>query len=344
LVATTRFRDCFPELTDGDPRGQRTAPMQPRTKYNCATPARPRVHSLIPTWTWERSTTGGAHVSTRRRGGVRVWLDRPWMTTGVGETLAVWVWADATTGNAGQNGMSHTNTFVSRWGRDPVEQSSGATGGPLLGPAFPAGTAQPADGFGADLIAVTHTVHFDAERDMWFADVKLAAVDPKPLLLRLGLSRYQDKSFNAPKSSQRVVSDWIALGAEHRTLTVRRAGPQTFDVTVTGPAVKNRNYAASLQPRLLPKPPGAAPSAPETDITLLSEALTTPLTVTSGPNGTFTATGQLKVSGVTDPVQRARLLAGRIVVRELNAGHRLDSTALDGRIDWLDTVELTDIP
>ena len=54
-----------------------------------APPDEPRVLYTVPTFRWNDSASPGRLDSTRLRNGLRVWLDRPWFSSGDGELLGV---------------------------------------------------------------------------------------------------------------------------------------------------------------------------------------------------------------------------------------------------------------
>ncbi len=115
-VATTSFREYFPrEITDADDPSLVTH-EGPESLLNVPAsrrPEPPEVLYVIPTWTWEERTIRGRVTPgpsrlrptsrrtrigrryrptlrrTRSGGGLRVYLDRPWYSSGADELLAV---------------------------------------------------------------------------------------------------------------------------------------------------------------------------------------------------------------------------------------------------------------
>ena len=93
-TATTRYREYFPhEITDDRSLVTRTGPDLASVNVpSSARPAAPDVHSIVPTWTWtEEKVAGGAFGVRRVRsaGGLRVYLGRPWYSSGDDELLGV---------------------------------------------------------------------------------------------------------------------------------------------------------------------------------------------------------------------------------------------------------------
>jgi len=109
-VATTRFKEYFP-ITDPE-QLTRKSPAVAVDVPNAARPAQPNVLYVLPTFGWDRQEDvrfdphkvpktahaafsglkGVGTVSKRLGGGLRIYLDRPWYSSGDGELLGVVVW------------------------------------------------------------------------------------------------------------------------------------------------------------------------------------------------------------------------------------------------------------
>lgn len=92
-VATTRFRDCFPPVIAQD-QSRITTIGQPVTVTipSSRRPDPPDVAYLIPTFRWDQTVTNQPRPTvtrTRQGNGLRVYLNRPWYSSGDGEQLAV---------------------------------------------------------------------------------------------------------------------------------------------------------------------------------------------------------------------------------------------------------------
>ncbi|HPW17730.1 MAG TPA: hypothetical protein PLP83_05060 [Candidatus Aminicenantes bacterium] len=90
VTATTRFREQMPEGIAGDPERlvRRSATITVDVP-NTAPPAAPRVLYVVPTFGWERKREKNLLTSRRKGGGLRVYLERPWFSSGDGELLGV---------------------------------------------------------------------------------------------------------------------------------------------------------------------------------------------------------------------------------------------------------------
>lgn len=111
-VGTSRFREYFldviqsatPPAEGEDPRDAeqdtsralltRTGDVVEVDILNSARPEAPKVLYVIPTFAWDRQESGDEIVS-KRISGLRVWMERPWYSSGAGEMLGVVVWPSA---------------------------------------------------------------------------------------------------------------------------------------------------------------------------------------------------------------------------------------------------------
>jgi hypothetical protein len=206
-----------------------------------ARPAAPIVHSVLPTFDWERSSSGSTATSTRRVAGVRVWLERPWWSSGLGEQLAVLY-----LGGSGQP-VETQIPFVTQWGRDPIH-AAGNVISSMTDAAFPLrlrGSEALRPPNGPIVRAVPHRVHFDRTRDLWYCDIDLALGAYWPFV-RLALARWQPNAIVAADppgtpgdtelSLSPVVLADIVQTAPGRTATVSVGVgiPRPITVTVTG--------------------------------------------------------------------------------------------------------------
>lgn len=109
-VATTRYREYFLDILPAEPPvfpsldDRRTAEADTTNRLltrtgdvveidilNAARPAAPKVLYVIPTFAWEKEE-GPDGVTSKRISGLRIWLDRPWYSSGEGEMLGVVIW------------------------------------------------------------------------------------------------------------------------------------------------------------------------------------------------------------------------------------------------------------
>ena len=191
---------------------------------------------MIPTFGWERSTAGGTVTSTRTTAGVRIWLERPWWSSGLGEQLAVLY----RTGTA-QPAASQI-PFVSQWGRDPIH-AAGSVVGSMNDATFPArqrdSIALRPPG-GPIVRAVPHRVRFNRARDMWYCDVDLELGAYWPFV-RLALARWQPNAIVAADPPGTPGDTALSLSPVVLADIVQVAPGRTATVTVSGTFARNVN-------------------------------------------------------------------------------------------------------
>ena len=98
-VATTRFREFLPRAIADDASKIQQVEEPPATGtekqmrvhhiLSSARPAAPEILYSVPTFRWERADGGAVRTHTRLGKSLRVWLRRPWFSSGDGELLGV---------------------------------------------------------------------------------------------------------------------------------------------------------------------------------------------------------------------------------------------------------------
>ncbi len=241
-----------------------------RTWIPCsAPPPAPEVLYVIPTFGWVRSGEETSKNSWRRGGGLRVYLNRPWNTSGYGEMLAVVLPASTFTDDPNdQPAGQPLKNFVTQWGNDPIWLSPFVPGsspkpgnfplartaadpdGKWLPDFAPAEEAdQPPGSFQVtglehpDLHTPTaqsvvdvapHDVFFDEERQLWYCDIEVtwgAAYFP---FIRLALARYQPVALHAAHLSNVVLADFMPLVPDRWLNVTQTRDPRTRQVRVFG--------------------------------------------------------------------------------------------------------------
>jgi hypothetical protein len=238
-VATTRFRDYFA-----------TAPADPADRFTLAgsevevdipataRPTPPLVAYCMPSFKRVSATN-----SKQRLGGVRVYLERPWFSSGEGERLGV-VFLEPK--YLGLNAMTNTADFarvrpwVSEWGHDPIWTSGTLPKDFIRASSFSGATINTgvalAENTGGPLVSVaSFPVEFDNELKRWFADVRLdigAAYTP---FVRLAVCRWQPWTVVGLNNSEIVMCDFIQQMPD-RTFAVSYTPTATAaTVTLSGP-------------------------------------------------------------------------------------------------------------
>jgi hypothetical protein len=329
-VATTRHREYF-DAPDGDPSLQRTGSPVAVSVPSRARPPRPEVHSIVPTFRWTRSTDTITHVynSSRATSGVRVYLRRRWFESGAGELLGVVVSTSAADAQVSIDPADPKakQDFVSQWGSDPLQELAPAPWVPMVdadvpGPAAPARRTlpltEPTASESPDVRIVGHPVHFDAERNLWFADVDLEIGETPWPFVRLALVRYQPDSIGGCEISPVTLTDFVQL-PPRREVTARKVGQSGVRVQIDGRATRNSSFSVRQERRI--------PDPLDVTLDLGSDAgLADGWQVTNVPSSSALAVLELnRVNGAPplDATLIAQLRAGRIVVEEVETGWKV---------------------
>ncbi|WP_030864892.1 peptidoglycan-binding protein [Streptomyces sp. NRRL S-37] len=234
-VAGTKFGEYFPSRLaerNASARTVRGAAVE-HSVPSSARPTVPRVLYCVPTLSLETAEgPPGTVVRRRRGGGVRVFLQRPWFSSGDGELLGVVLGPAAGAGTSAPDAPE-----VTLMGRDPVHRSADVVTPTVstftnavrhaegLTPVTPAGPST--------VTVVGFAPRFDAEGDRWFCDLDLDTGDAWLPFIRLALVRYQPDSIPGAEISPVVVTDLV------RTLPDRELRVRLDDVpivSVTGPS------------------------------------------------------------------------------------------------------------
>ena len=254
--ATTRFREYFhPALLATPDDRSVVGPVRRVSIPSSARPAKPVVRQVLPMFRWEEETEPEQPfgLRRRRRAGVRIYLDRPWYSSGDGELLGVVI---GELGDAPPAGDA-----ASQWGADPIWHGHGPPRRAIsveldqlfaiLGRELPARPVRPVaqlplvDLPGAPTAGVLgYRPEYDAARKLWFCDV---AVDPRAAIwpfLRLVVARYQPESKAGVHLSPLVRCDYVQIPLE-RTATLTRPDDVTARVVLSGP-VGYRGAAADI--------------------------------------------------------------------------------------------------
>jgi photosystem II stability/assembly factor-like uncharacterized protein len=229
--------------------------------FSSARPAAPNLAYVVPTFGWTETNTLFENIHSTKTGGtLRVYMERPWWSSGEGELLGVVTW-HATGGQATPN--STIAPYVTQVGNDPVHVSPQipytlsvsdfplAVAKQLNTTVVELGTQNQAAGMVVDVAG--HVVEYDAARDLWFSDIQISQGSAYWPYVRLALCRFQPSSIgrsNGREHPEPLSDDYfispIRLAefiqtAPDRTTTVTQTAdsPVSVNVTMTG-----QSYAA----------------------------------------------------------------------------------------------------
>ena len=199
-----------------------------------APPKDPRLLYVVPTFRWSERPRSGPYDVTRLGNGLRLWLDRPWFSSGDGELLGVVILAEAGRFTDIPQDMQ---TLVTQWGLDPLWQTT-LPKSLTRETDFPARVAaesvrlqeRPA---APPVRIIGHRVHWDDARALWYSDIELEPGASYMPFVRLALVRYQPNAMPQAKTSKVVFADFAQV-LPRRRLRVTRAG-EKVSVSLHGP-------------------------------------------------------------------------------------------------------------
>jgi hypothetical protein len=247
MRATTRYREYFdPRLLPTRDDVSIVGPSVVLDVPSTARPAKAHVHDSLPLFRWSEETEPNQPFALRRtRGcGIRLYLERPWFSSGDDELLGVLV-------APGSDAL--LQGYVSEWGADPVFLQQGPASRaalPLLDLVHLVGLDDRVEGGrpvgravvrplidlpGAPAaLVLSYAPEFSSERGLWFVDI---ALDPGTAFwpfVRLAVARHQPSSVGSLHLSPVVRTDFVQL-APPRTATLSRPDAGHARVVVTGP-------------------------------------------------------------------------------------------------------------
>lgn len=235
LTATSRYREFFPDSITTDPANLIAEPAYDKLVFipSSAQPPAPEISHIVPTFGWKvDGATPRVTKSTRRGGGLRIYLGKTWYASGSGEQLAI---------VEGPN--------LSRWGFDPIH----------VLPTAPASTIQPnvrpvrLPGSPYDGKIYPFDVKFDDKRKLWYCDIIFRIGEAYFPFKEVALARYQENSQDGKHLSP-IIYAGIHQLAPDRTVSLGYFGPTAADpahrkvtIAVTALAVSTASLDATLE-------------------------------------------------------------------------------------------------
>jgi len=207
-----------------------------------APPLDPKVLYIVPTMRWEKSGLN----ATRHGNGLRVWLDRPWFSSGDGELLGVVILKNFKNNSSGAFNeiKPEYQQLVSQWGVDPFWASKtpktniSETDFPAMVHSELVKLQELPDK--EEVTIVGHRVHWDKNRKLWYCDIEInPAITTYMPFVRLALVRYQPNAiynYNNPKQNakiSKVVFTDFAQILPTRTVKINNNG-RMIEVSLSG--------------------------------------------------------------------------------------------------------------
>jgi hypothetical protein len=282
-IATSEFTEFYAAGTNVT---KNTAHPVPVNILSSARPDTAKIAYVVPIYGWQLHHGKKATVSERSPSALRVFVERPWWSSGIDELLGVVTWPGAEgrvltippgliiahgkrEGHGkrahrdfaigGGGGPSTTAIppdqaqYVTDWGADPVFKSPPL---PSLHPqmsSFPNATK-----FGTGLsieeksgITVNvagHPVQFDQQRNLWYCDIKVDTGATYLPMIRLALARFQPNSIAGVELSRIVLADIMSLEPGRTATVVRKSSTELSSVTLSGYSYSRAAEARNVAP------------------------------------------------------------------------------------------------
>ncbi len=219
---------------------------------NSARPASPKVLYIVPTWGWQRESFDDGLVVKRQGGGLRIYMERPWFSSGDGELLGAVLWPGPKPSLIkfpSKVPPDALKPYITQWGLDPLWLTLGSP------PALPAlahfkSAVDKATGLtleevpGAQFHVAGHAVGYDKGRKLWYCDMELDTGHTYYPFVRLALVRYQPKSVPGAHLSRVVLADFAQVAPDRvATITMDPDDPKLLQVMLCGPGYKESSAA-----------------------------------------------------------------------------------------------------
>jgi hypothetical protein len=252
ITTTSRFGDYFVYDRKDKNAIARMTPDSQSTSLdilNSKKPDPPKIKYIIPTLVWDTPPPVGNEAKRTRKSALRIYLERPWYTSGEGELLGVIIAEDPTDLTAPKPDGRYT-----QWGIDPVHSSQreltmipgvddfeGGDGSDLV---------KTIKDFHKEYITEQHVsilgyqVHYDERKMLWYTDIEIKTLKSFFYFpfIRLGLVRLQPNSIRGAHVyvSSVVMADYAQLNPLRilRVKTTKEATRTLYLVSVYGNTAK----------------------------------------------------------------------------------------------------------
>ena len=271
LVATTRYREYFFNLIaqKGDLfKLTREGDRKQISIKSSVRPSQVKIHEALPLMVWDKQSASQGFRHVRSGGVTRVYLERPWFSSGRGELLGV-VCINPSSFQRTPAMMVINQDFskwVSQWGSDPIHLPVERLSSYPLAKDFynyadkkEKLTLQEAPGISVDVVG--YPVHFDYVKKLWYSDIYVTAPKGQYFTFsRFALARFQPESLAVGDKVDRlgtemsydlhlskiVHADFMQLLPQKvsRLRFTQSGSKQNFKVNLTGPiSIKSQSTA-----------------------------------------------------------------------------------------------------
>jgi len=248
IIATTRYREYFYQLIEDKGSSFPLTRQSPLIKDviipSSARPLAPQIEYVIPTFEWDRKQNGNT-ILTGRLSGLRVYLKRPWYSSGEGEQLAVVLYQKQDNVLTMAAPAPPAN-LVTTWGSDPTKLSAPVPGG--IAPTQESFVNIKPENKDNNLAVLEHPslkvcivafdVKYDAERQLYYVDMGLNILTAYYPFVRLALARYQRQSLRKGGTdcclSAIVQADYIQIPAPRASSLQYGSSKNNITVAISG--------------------------------------------------------------------------------------------------------------
>ncbi|MEM7101841.1 MAG: hypothetical protein AAF502_01845 [Bacteroidota bacterium] len=218
LVGTTRYREYFFNLIAENEQNNTDFPLTRESSKvkvrikSSARPITPQIENIIPLMPWRKNDQQFEMQHRREGGALRIYIKRPWFSSGVGELLGVLCINPNSLPKP--NAMMAINqdfsTIATQWGSDPINIPGKKLAAYPLAANFKRHEAkkegiQVEESGNVKLDVVGYPVAYDYEKKMWFADVYINPPKNQYFpFIRFALCRFQPDSLGVGDKVDRL--------------------------------------------------------------------------------------------------------------------------------------------
>ncbi len=362
-IATGPKMKLPPEDDPGAPVLQDEAGTDGQSLVHASAPPNdPRLLYIVPTFRWQQlGTAPGPGDVVRTGNGLRVWLDRPWFSSGDGELLGVVLFGD---GARFTDIPAEFQPLVTQWGLDPFWDSPLPKTQSKISD-FPARVTseslhlQEKPGLDDPFVTIVgHRVHWDQGRGLWYCDIELDPGTTYMPFVRLALVRYQPNALFDARVSKVVLGEFAqvlprrraTIGVQNGQVTAALRGPNPSHGPMKSPeesAYQNISFEHApvvtgrnrVELVLQTRDPAIDSDLGWEDSTILASYVVgeTPPPPPSGPKS-----GRGTVVGVKAVAETVKTTAKSLTARaKAAAAGRTVETRAGSKVDLASAVELT---
>ncbi len=237
-TAISRYREFFPPRLSEE-FFARSGPEQTLQILNTARPAGLSIPYAIPAFRWQRQRDGNRVISERIPV-TRIYIERPWYSSGEDELLAVllpaagqpkkWLGGTFTAKLLGGPSLPpQLQPYVTSWGLDPIWLSAPTPTDLTPTPVLFSDVVQTGDqltleelkGTNYKVTAVGFEPRYDAERGLWYADIPLDPGESYFPFVRFALARFQPYSVDDAHLSRVTTLDFLQILPRRKATVVQ---------------------------------------------------------------------------------------------------------------------------